>query len=357
MKKTGLLLFTFILIVRISYGQACSSDNSGSYNASGCGWTSPQAGDFTITVKTGDTFIFDIDMVFTGSVTIKLVGSTSNVFIPDNISVTFANLVFSGSATGKVLEVEGDTDTSGSGGELIVTGVLDFGGNTIEIDGEGDINAGEITGGENVSCEGTGTCPTFVVDVCNDASGLCTEAALPIILASFDVSSNSKSVTINWTTASEENNDYFTIERSADGRSFHELAIVSGAGTSYEILDYSYSDNNPFQGVSYYRLKQTDYDGTNETFKVAAVEFYGKSDAIKVIQSGNMNELKVYSNLDEENKATIYDAMGRISKTFILQQGENNFDLSAFSNKSGIYILRVTNVLGKELKTERFVIK
>ena len=341
-------------MTKFSVGQACSTPGGGpeTYDASNCGWTSPQAGDFIITVSNGDTFNFDIDMVFTGTVTIKLVGSTSNVFIPNNISVQFANLTFDGSATGKVLEVEGPN------GALIVDGVLDFGGNTIEVDGEGSIDAGEITGGTNVTCEGTSTCPVFTVPICNDVSGLCSEAALPIVLASFDVTSNSKSVYVNWSTASEENNDYFTIERSADGSSYHELAIVSGSGTSYEMLDYSYSDNNPFQGVSYYRLKQTDYDGTNETFKVAAVEFYGKSDAIKVIQqSSNMNELKVYSNLDEENRATIYDAMGRISKTFILQQGENNFDLSTFSNKSGIYILRVTNALGKELKTERFVIK
>jgi hypothetical protein len=85
---------------------------------------------------------------------------------------------------------------------------------------------------------------------------------LPVTMAGFnaEVTEDSK-VKLNWQTYSEINNDYFTVQRSADGIHYHPIAVVKGKGNSTELNFYETIDNAPLQGISYYRLKQTDYDG------------------------------------------------------------------------------------------------
>lgn len=85
---------------------------------------------------------------------------------------------------------------------------------------------------------------------------------LPIELVSFTAIPEGGKVRLNWVTESEVNNDYFTLERTTDVEQFESMAIVKGQGTSMKSKTYQHVDNNPFSGVSYYRLKQTDLDGT-----------------------------------------------------------------------------------------------
>ncbi len=85
---------------------------------------------------------------------------------------------------------------------------------------------------------------------------------LPIELLSFTAAlSSSNNVVLNWVTALEINNDFFTIERSADGVNFNEVTQVAGAGNSSIVHNYSATDESPADGINYYRLKQTDFDG------------------------------------------------------------------------------------------------
>ena len=109
-------------------------------------------------------------------------------------------------------------------------------------------------------------------------------SSLPIDLLSFNAVSENLHVNVNWVTASEVNNDYFTIERSADGQSWEAVQRVNGSGNSTNELNYSWLDTSPHSGVSYYRLKQTDYNGKSETF-----------DAVSVVQS-EVKELQAYPN-------------------------------------------------------------
>ncbi len=96
-------------------------------------------------------------------------------------------------------------------------------------------------------------------------------SSLPIQLISFDAVKSGNNVKCEWSTASEINNDYFTIERSPDGTKFDSILSVKGAGNSSGTLHYSAMDENPLQGDSYYRLKQTNHDGKS-----------GYSDAVHV---------------------------------------------------------------------------
>ena len=109
-------------------------------------------------------------------------------------------------------------------------------------------------------------------------------AALPIELLSFSAELKNKIVELNWSTASESNNNFFTVERSADGINFEPVAYVNGAGNSNHQLNYYAEDPNPLTNISYYRLKQTDYNG----------EF--SYSTVKVISNAVIAEIMVYPN-------------------------------------------------------------
>jgi hypothetical protein len=80
-------------------------------------------------------------------------------------------------------------------------------------------------------------------------------------LFSFDAALRDGVVDLDWKTSSEQNNAFFTIERSGENLAFDSIGFVAGAGDSQEALIYHATDMKPLRGTSYYRLKQTDYDG------------------------------------------------------------------------------------------------
>jgi hypothetical protein len=89
---------------------------------------------------------------------------------------------------------------------------------------------------------------------------------------SFDGYNNKEYNVINWVTATEKNNDYFTLQRSLDGFDWETIEIRKGAGTSqlsifYEYKDYSYIKDSP----NYYRLVQSDYDGTKTNSSIIVI--------------------------------------------------------------------------------------
>jgi hypothetical protein len=94
---------------------------------------------------------------------------------------------------------------------------------------------------------------------------------LPIDLLSFTASAGEEDIELKWSTATETNNDFFTLEKSRDGRNFEWVANLEGAGNSKNVLNYEFTDTRPFAGTSYYRLTQTDFDGTSETFPLITV--------------------------------------------------------------------------------------
>ena len=85
-----------------------------------------------------------------------------------------------------------------------------------------------------------------------------TQTPLPIELLSFRATPDASQVDLDWSTATETNNDYFTIERSTNGVDWSEIVRQPGSGTTTSQVNYHAIDPNPFVGTSYYRLKQTD---------------------------------------------------------------------------------------------------
>ena len=113
------------------------------------------------------------------------------------------------------------------------------------------------------------TMPEFVTTTLQEAGE--SILPLPIELTYFVARQTSEGIKFEWQTASEKDNDYFTIEYSTDALNFSELATVSGAGTSTEIINYEYNYSTNATGVIYYRLRQTDYDGQSECSDIVAL--------------------------------------------------------------------------------------
>jgi len=173
---------------------------------------------------------------------------------------------------------------------------------------------------------------------------------LPIELMSFKAATEGKSVILTWETATESNNDFFTIEKSEDARSFHEIERVEGAGTSNRPLKYQTTDDNPLSGISYYRLKQTDYDGQFKYVKVVAVEFY--NEIVPETISLAPNPFSSHFNLDftlnknERVDLSIISIDGQIMHRELIEAliGVNHFNYSDGDHLSkGVYFV---NVLG-----------
>ena len=100
---------------------------------------------------------------------------------------------------------------------------------------------------------------------------------MPIELVYFEAYNSGDQVYFKWQTASELNNDYFTIECSTDAEDFEPLATIQGSGTTNYTVDYDYQYRLNYVGTMYYRLKQTDYDGISTYSKTEAVTFAAKA--------------------------------------------------------------------------------
>lgn len=99
--------------------------------------------------------------------------------------------------------------------------------------------------------------------------------SLPITLVNFSGKVNKESVILNWITASEKNNDYFTIERAFNNKIFEEIGRVNGSGTTISEQKYTFIDDNPIRGTLFYRIKQTDYNGDFEYSDIIAIQYSG----------------------------------------------------------------------------------
>lgn len=162
---------------------------------------------------------------------------------------------------------------------------------------------------------------------------------LPIKLLSFNAHKNDNVVDLTWTTETEVNNNYFTLERSADGFEFSQIAIVPGAGNSTQELNYARTDYNPLPGISYYRLKQTDYDGNFSYSNTVAVRFTNSDKPfVSVGPIPARDYVKITTSGEEKYQLSLIQPDGRLVKEFAENEpGVSALDISDVA--PGTYIL------------------
>lgn len=165
-----------------------------------------------------------------------------------------------------------------------------------------------------------------------------TNNPLPIELTYFEALENGNYVDLAWETASEIDNDYFTIERSKDGVNFESIEKVLGAGNSSQSIEYSTVDKQPYSGVSYYRLKQTDFNGEYTYSDVEVVNF-SKSNEITVYPNPVKDVLNV-NGLNFNDVINIYGVDGKL----VYSGMSNTINTEDYSH--GVYQLVVTHENG-----------
>ncbi len=182
----------------------------------------------------------------------------------------------------------------------------------------------------SVLCPATMNDFTLTVDPCT----------LPVELISFDATCQSDNVILNWVTATEINNDYFTIERSVDANVFESIGTVNGNGNSTALLNYYWTDENPIDGKAYYRLKQTDFDGDFQ---------YHDIQRVNCMQS---NDISIYPNLFESSfmiqfsgkttypiRIEVMDYLGRIVHTENVES--KVVEIALNKHAAGTYFVKV----------------
>jgi fibronectin-binding autotransporter adhesin len=299
----------------------------------------------------------------------------------------------------------GGTFTNGPNGEVKVGGTYTNNSTTvnngaISIDGSFVNNSATFTNNKTVTVLGNFTnygtltgssssCNPFVVygaviyntgsinynDLCRKSSGptftnqygtvggsvtYCTCSAsvtpLPVVLKSFAADCNGNDVAIDWVTSTEINNAFFTVSRSADAISWETLQVVAGAMNSNQNVSYSVTDLRPLAGTSYYRLHQTDLDGTSEYFSPVSVSCSANSDVASVSVYPNPADEQFTVSIqavlaDSKSVIELYDLTGRqkLAKTISLQAGTNSIMIDRETLGSGTYTVRVVsngNILG-----------
>ncbi|MBK5284848.1 MAG: T9SS type A sorting domain-containing protein, partial [Bacteroidia bacterium] len=186
---------------------------------------------------------------------------------------------------------------------------------------------------------------------------------LPVELIQFDAKPRGAEVECLWATASEINNDNFTIERSADGKRFIALETIVGAGNSNTILNYSFTDSRPLNGMNYYRLKQTDFDGKSTYSPVKSVmlktNIPGTTLSINGVNPNPFRSSFSISYTVEDNSVvqiSIMNTRGQVvfSKKQNAAEGSNRFDYNDNLNlPSGIYFAKL--ILNNEVQIQKLV--
>lgn len=166
-------------------------------------------------------------------------------------------------------------------------------------------------------------------------ANMCT-LLLPVELTAFTGVLEAEVVYLNWSTASEANNAYFTLERSTNAVDFSEIATLKAAGNSASIRNYAYADMHPETGMNYYRLKQTDLDGNYTYSSMLAVVFHPAVQEIHLSRDPFSREQHLHGTL-VGGQLIYYDLDGREVSRQMADAGETG--LYPLNVLPGIYIL------------------
>ncbi len=172
-----------------------------------------------------------------------------------------------------------------------------------------------------------------------------TDEPMPVTLLSFTAQKAGATSQLNWTTAMEQNNKGFFVQRSANGAVWAELEFVNSKapqGNSNGQIDYLYFDKAPLNGKNFYRLKQVDIDGKFEYSTVRIVNF-AQEQNINIYPNPTDNQLTV-TGLQEGAAILVYDAVGRMVKQQKANAATANVDVQHLAE--GDYQMRIISVSG-----------
>lgn len=170
---------------------------------------------------------------------------------------------------------------------------------------------------------------------------------LPVELYSFRAFCDHDKTYLTWSTLSELDNDYFTLEKSENDVDFNPLATITGAGTSNQLLNYSYMDDEPYSVYTYYRLSQTDYDGSVDLLGTISARCKDVNNDMVLYPNPVKDVLYLYFNDDAETEFTIaiYNKIGELvfQKKLTSVKGENVFTFTTNDFADGLYTIIINH--------------
>ena len=190
-----------------------------------------------------------------------------------------------------------------------------------------------------------------------DAFNVTVSGTLPIFLSSFTATLNKDKVLLDWATSQEQNNKFFTIERSNDGSNFNFMGKINGAGTSSETHAYHLTDFAPLDGTNFYRLSQTDLDGNQKYFGIKTVNFKSSKDfKSHILNNGNGQISVAMSSVKPAQiNMRVVDMQGKEISTETIAVN-NGGVVKNLNLQPGVYILVLTNETGEKI-THKIIVK
>jgi len=189
----------------------------------------------------------------------------------------------------------------------------------------------------------TRACPDIGADEYLD----CSDFPLPIELLFFDAKRDGDALRVrcDWSTATETNSNYFAIERSQDANTFERIGTLQGAGNSSTTNYYSFYDQFPYSGWSYYRLKQVDYDGKYSYSSIATV-YIGYLNIVALYPNPAIDNVTISISTEQNTEAItqVYNVLGQIvyKRTIELQKGKTEIRIPVGEFANGQYLFKVT---------------
>lgn len=192
--------------------------------------------------------------------------------------------------------------------------------------------------------------------------GAVDATVLPVELLSFNAIKHEDAVKLIWVTAAEINNDYFEIERSADGEQWEVIGSVGGAGTSTEKITYEFVDYQFCSSACYYRLKQVDYDESYDYSDVKLVQRSADDDndntALKIypIPVGETSTIAFTAGKTDTYLLSMNSISGEriLESKVVCSEGHNTFEVATAKLSKGIYYILMRDVSGKILNRTVF---
>ncbi|MDF3026168.1 MAG: hypothetical protein K0S23_475 [Fluviicola sp.] len=167
--------------------------------------------------------------------------------------------------------------------------------------------------------------------------------ALPVGLSNFRVNNSDLTSLLLWETENEENSDYFTVQRSEKGSEFESLGVIDAKGNSDQKQFYQFADHKPIPGISYYRLKMTDLNGSLRYSTIVSSE--RKGNPLEIIPNPNNGSFQL-TGLEGKNQLELLDLQGKIIHVKETNGGTVLFETDL---SPGIYVLKISHSRGSEV--------
>ncbi len=190
---------------------------------------------------------------------------------------------------------------------------------------------------------------------CSDAvDNYAISGLLPVKLISFKANCSHQNIDLNWSTAIESNNDYYSIERSANGIAWQTIGIVNGKTHSSGLSNYLFTDSVAYTKILYYRLKQTDLDGRSKYFQTISVNNCSQDlSAFDIYPNPTKGKFKLSykGDIDQVLSISVYNVLGE--RVYSSEKYQSLIDLS--EKPDGIYILQMNS--SSKIMNTRLLIK